>query len=81
MVCNLRNGFDRYRIDHRKLVRTYSIPVGENVSLPAFFIHNGDALLFGSACGAVTIVDKDDGSLVQTLDHAGSYYSPHDVLY
>ncbi|EIW54258.1 WD40 repeat-like protein [Trametes versicolor FP-101664 SS1] len=69
VVCNLLDGFDRYRIDRAKKVQSYSVKHHINIALPVAFIHDGDALLFGSACGTATIVDKDDGSLIQSLTH------------
>ncbi|EIW54899.1 uncharacterized protein TRAVEDRAFT_131739 [Trametes versicolor FP-101664 SS1] len=71
VVCNLVDGFDRYRIDHQRRVQQYSVRLGENIPLPVCFIHDGDALLFGSACGDVSIVDEDDASLIQVLHHPG----------
>ncbi|KAI0367550.1 hypothetical protein BV20DRAFT_949893 [Pilatotrama ljubarskyi] len=73
VLCNLHDGFDRYRLDRRRKVQTYAVTQGENVALPVVFIHGGEALIFGSGCGTVAIVDKDDGSLLQELRHTGPY--------
>ena len=75
VVYNVEDGvFDRYAIDGpRRKLQTYSVHPGENVRLPAAFIHHGEAVLLGSCHGAASIVNAHDGSLVQSLTHPGMY--------
>ncbi|OCH83985.1 hypothetical protein OBBRIDRAFT_697070, partial [Obba rivulosa] len=71
VISNLLNGFDLYDLQSRVLLQTYTVRMRENVILPVRFIHNGTALLFGSSCGMVTIVDRSTGCLIDVLSHGG----------
>ncbi|OCH85278.1 hypothetical protein OBBRIDRAFT_807639 [Obba rivulosa] len=45
---------------------TYTVQMDENIVLPVKFIHDGRALLLGSSCGMVDIVDLETGSRVDS---------------
>ncbi|KAI0324435.1 hypothetical protein GY45DRAFT_1262848 [Cubamyces sp. BRFM 1775] len=70
-ICNLMNGFVRYRVKTGEMLSQYPVEVVDNVSLPVLFIHEGRSLLCGSDRGEVTIFNAETGSLVQVLQHPG----------
>lgn len=71
VVSNLCDGFDSYDLQNRNHVMTYRTKIAENVVLPVRFINSGSALLFGSACGAVSITNVGSSKFSQHLIHNG----------
>ena len=71
VASNLYDGFDCYSTTTRSLVHTFRTRITQNVPLPVQFIHGGSALLFGSACGDVSIWDEVSHNWEDSLRHAG----------
>ncbi|KAI0692062.1 hypothetical protein C8T65DRAFT_532033, partial [Cerioporus squamosus] len=74
---NLLNGFDRYRIDHLVHAQTYLILSEAGVTLPVCIIQDGKAMLLGSTLGKAHVIDVDDGRVLQTLSHPGTFLQAH----
>ncbi|KAI0695260.1 hypothetical protein C8T65DRAFT_552067, partial [Cerioporus squamosus] len=70
-ISNLYDGFDLYRLSDLTHVRTFQVDTRLNVPLPALFIEDASALVLGSSCGQVRIVDASAGDVIQELDHNG----------
>ncbi|EMD36724.1 hypothetical protein CERSUDRAFT_73780 [Gelatoporia subvermispora B] len=80
VVSNLFNGFDRYCTRTFALLQNYLTDVTVNVTLPCLFIHDGDALLLGTSCGKVTIVDTTTTVARDLLLHGARYgFAPQSI--
>ncbi|KAI0710952.1 hypothetical protein C8Q76DRAFT_576643, partial [Earliella scabrosa] len=71
IAYNLSNGFTCYRIDQFALECVYKVRPEPGVLLPSLFLDGSKALLFGQTEGNILIVNREDGSTMQTLCHSG----------
>ncbi len=79
-VSNLCDGFDLYQLSDQAHLRTFQVNTQINVPLPSLFIEDASALVMGSSCGEVQIMDVSAGLVLQELDHSGisaCFFDPH----
>lgn len=70
LVCsNLFDGFDVYCLDTQQYLRTLPAHNVENVSLSLSFVHTDVEAVFGTANGAVKVVNILSGDMTADLHH------------
>lgn len=69
-VSNLYDGFDLYSLIDQAHLRTFQVDTRINVPLPVLFF-NASALVMGTSCGLVRIMDVTANAILQELHHDG----------
>lgn len=71
-VSNLFDGLDIYDLKNQQFTRTLPTYIMENVLIPLVFVHNNEAILVGSAHGAVKILNCLTGDTRADLSHSST---------
>lgn len=76
LVTSVSQGFAIYDIASAHVLACSRDVPGLNSASPATFIHNGHAILIGCLDGRATLFDSENGEIIQSLSHEGSFPSP-----
>lgn len=71
-ISNLFDGLDMYDLKNQRFTHTLPTYIMENVLIPLVFVHNNEAILVGSAHGAVKILDCLTGDTHADLSHSST---------
>lgn len=71
-VSNLYDGCDLYDLNDQTHLRTFQVNTKINVPLPVLFVQTASAVVMGTSCGEVRIIDVSAGVVLQVLDHNGT---------
>lgn len=73
-ISNLFDGLDMYDLKSQQFTRTLPTYIMENVLIPLVFVHNDQAILVGSAHGAVKILNCLTGDTYADLSHSSTSF-------